>query len=165
MFRLMIASLAVKEYIGNRYLYSYSDKCHAINEITKASKDIRGFSIDGVTFLSYEKLIDETTDFKRLINDAHTPLQKAEATMKYLLEGGSLEEEGKREDWVSVPIFYLNNENVSYLRTIIHYTNIISPFSRCVTRGNTVCIEGSQKHINEGVEIFEFIKNYSYQNS
>lgn len=165
MFRLMIASLAVKEYIGNRYLYSYSDKCHAINEITKASKDIRGFSIDGVTFLSYEKLIDETTDFKRLINDAHTALQKVEATMKHLLEGGSLEEEGKREDWVSVPIFYLNNENVSYLRTIIHYTNIISPFSRCVTRGNTVCIEGSQKHINEGVEIFEFIKNYSYQNS
>lgn len=165
MFRLMIASLAVKEYIGNRYLYSYSDKCHAINEITKASKDIRGFSIDGVTFLSYEKLIDETTDFKRLINDAHTALQKAEATMKYLLEGGSLEEEGKREDWVSVPIFYLNNENVSYLRTIIHYTNIISPFSRCVTRGNSVCIEGSQKHINEGEEIFEFIKNYSYQNS
>ena len=116
-------------YIGNRYLYSYSDKCHAINEIIKASKDIRDFSIEGVTFLSYEKLIDEATDFKRLINDAQTALQKAEATMKHLLEGGSLEEEEKGEDWVSVPIFYLNNENVSYLRTIIHYTNIISPFS------------------------------------
>ena len=163
LFRLMIASLAVKEYIGDKYLYSYHDKCHAINEITKASKDIRGFNIEGVTFLSYEKQIDETTDFKRLINDAQTALQKAEATMKHLLEGGSLEEDEKGEDWVSIPVFYLNNDNVSHLRMIIHYTNVISPFSRCVTRGNTVCVEGSQKHIDEGVRIFEFVKNFSYQ--
>ena len=99
----MIASLAVKEYIGNRYLYSYSDKCHAINEITKASKDIRGFSIEGVTFLSYEKLIDETTDFKRLINDAHTALQKAEATMKHLLEGGHWKKKGKEKIGLASP--------------------------------------------------------------
>ena len=164
MFRLMLLSSAVYERADGQNLYSYKDSGRAINEINKASNGMRALSFGGAIFLSYERLMADNTDCEMLITEAHHALLEAEASMKRLLDGETLVEEDKMEGWMSVPVFQLNDENEAHVEGLMQLVNVASPFARCVRRGNAVCIEGQQEHIHEGIELFEFIKNYSYQN-
>lgn len=163
LFRLMTASLSAREALEGKGMYSSYDISYAINKINKASKNVRGFMCGNTVFLSYEKIMYEKTDYENLINEAHKVLQDTDVLMWKLLEGGKIETSKKTESWNSIPVFCINENNVLHLQIIIHAVNVALAKTRCVVRNNRVCIEGPKDCIHDGVEIFEFIKNYSYQ--
>lgn len=161
-FRLMTASLSVREHRCANEKQTGKGVCDVVNMINRTSNDIRCFMSHGLVFLSYEKLMDESTDYEKMINEAHKALLDADVVVERLLKGETIEERELPKVWGCAPVFYINEGNADHMQDVIDMTNVSLAKTRCVVRDDAVCIEGPQESIRDGVEVFEFIKNYSY---